>query len=161
MSASSWFGVMRAEFGKRRTVRRSSDIEHATGKVVKRARGIFAPRMVVLKSASDVWRETVSRLAGAADILLIDVSVPSDNLLWEISTIRAEQRRRWILIGQRDRIAELVARAGTANRGLDGTLAGLLDGEEILTYDSTSRQALSQFARSLRTMCQNIADRAA
>lgn len=42
---------------------------------------------LVLSAAGSVWCETVRKLAGYADILIIDVTVPSDNLLWEISIL--------------------------------------------------------------------------
>jgi hypothetical protein len=160
LSASSWLGVIAAEFTKRTTVGRQGEIDRAVSKVARRARGIFAPRLVVLRSATDVWRETVRRLAGVADILLIDVSVPSDNLLWEIGVLKAEHER-WILIAQSDRMAELMKVPVGAYMEPSSKLADLLDGEEVLTYDTTSRKTLRQFTQALRAKCENVARRTA
>jgi hypothetical protein len=157
VSATSWIGVIRSELGKRPTVREPRAVERAALRVAKRARGIFAPRLVVLRAAGAVWRDTVKRLAGVADIVLIDVSVPSDNLLWEISTLKPDCGNRWILTCETGRVADLANGAGTAGQARQ--LAHLLDGQDVLAYDTDSRKSLRQFARALRASCERIAAR--
>jgi hypothetical protein len=51
------------------------------------SRKIFAPRLVVLRVASEVWQPTVMRLASAGSLTIIDVSDPTENLLWEIQSL--------------------------------------------------------------------------
>jgi len=160
VSVSSCLGVIKAELAKRATIRRLDELRRVTALITKKARRIFAPRLVVLSSAGSVWRETVKGLAGVADILLIDVSVPSDNLLWEISTLKADHGRRWILIGESERIAEIVKNAGPKAAGAAMRLVDLLDGEEVLTYATGSRKTLRQFAKALRTTCESTSARA-
>lgn len=155
VSVSSFLGIIRAEFAKRTTVRRLDELAEVTANVAKRARRIFSPRLVVLSSAGDVWRDTVHKLAGLADILLIDVSLPSDNLNWEISSLKPDYRRRWVLIGDSERVAELV-KDGGASTARAKELGALLDGEEVLVYTTTSRKALKDFSRALRATCENV-----
>jgi len=157
VSATSWIGVMLSELAKRPTVRASGEVKRAAVRVAKRAHGIFAPRLVVLRSATGVWRDMVKQLAGVADILLIDVSVPSANLIWEISTLKADYGGRWILIGESDSVAGLAGGLAAAAGGDAGRLASLLDGQEILAYEADSPKALRRFARALRASCESIA----
>jgi CBS domain-containing protein len=153
VSASSWLGVMRAEMAKRTYVREPREIERAATRVAARARGIFAPRLVVVSSVSTVWRDVVVRLAAVSDIILIDVSVPSANLLWEVSTLATEHGHRRVLIVENDSVAGLTG-GSSASGDASGRLTDLLDGEEVLAYGTGSRSALRQFARALRSRCE-------
>lgn len=56
---------------------------------------------------------------------------------------------RWILIGESECIAELVKQTGVPGGTNAKRLAGLLDGEKVLTYATGSRKTLRQFARAL------------
>ncbi|HUF67148.1 MAG TPA: hypothetical protein VMM79_00755 [Longimicrobiales bacterium] len=152
VSTSSWLGVLRAEMARRTYVRDSDEIERAAGSVAGRARGIFAPRLVVVSSASSVWRDVVVRLAAASDIILIDVSVPSANLLWEVSTLGLEHGHRRILIVESDSVADLTD--GAESNDATRRLIDLLDGEEVLAYGTGSRAELRQFAKALRSRCE-------
>jgi hypothetical protein len=120
----------------------------ATEKILRRSRKIFGPRLVVARVASAVWQETVRRFAAASALVVIDISRPTESLLWEIETVRSDKHARWILVGEEDHLAELT----TGNRQkLTAEQKGLLrlvDGEEVLAY-SMEPSALRRFTRAL------------
>ena len=70
-----------------RQVENASEIDRAARAIAAESRKIFAPRLVVLRVASEVWRQTVMRLASAGSLTIIDVSEPTENLLWEIQEL--------------------------------------------------------------------------
>ena len=115
------------------------------------SRKIFAPRLVVLRVASEVWQQTVMRLASAGSLTIIDVSEPTENLLWEIQALTERFGPRCVFVGQSDRVAGLTGSSETVPpRGpINERLLRLLDGREVLAY-MTNRRGMRRFARALR-----------
>lgn len=86
--------------------------------------------------ASFLWRSAVLALGEMASVVIIDVSAPSDNLLWELETVVVRRRVPYVLImdggtrrpwfnaggGREDETANLIAEA--------------LSGREVLTYQA-------------------------
>ena len=105
----------------------------------------------VLRVASSVWQQTVSRMASVASVPLIDVSEPTENVLWEIDALTARFGSRCVVIGHHDRVSRLAAPPGSGPSAgsLDERLARLLDGREVLAY-TTDRRGMRRFARALR-----------
>lgn len=156
-SWGSWRAVRKAERAKALEVTTPEEIEPQVTRAARRARAVFAPRLVVLRAASAVWRQVVRRLAGSVGAVVVDVSVPSENLLWEIETLRPGARARWITVGARDRLEPLASGGVTA---LDPALADrfrtALDGEQVLVYAGTTSADLVRFARSLRVRLERV-----
>jgi hypothetical protein len=134
-----------------RQVENATEIDRAVGAIATESRKIFAPRLVVLHVASGVWRQTVMRLASAGSLTIIDVSEPTENLLWEIQELTERSGPRCVFVGQRDRVARLTASSEDAPppRPIDEQLLRLLDGREVLAY-MTNRREMRRFARALR-----------
>jgi hypothetical protein len=112
--------------------------------------GVFAPRLLVLRVISTMWRDAVEKLAAVSSIL-IDISEPTESLLWEIQTLQPLLGSTFVVIGER----ECVLRLGD---GIDGTFArartpasAALDGQRELAY-TTDRRWQQRFARALRTV---------
>jgi hypothetical protein len=55
-------------------VQNSADIDSAAHLLAQWSRRVFGPRLVVLRVASNIWRQTVSRIASVSSVALIDVS---------------------------------------------------------------------------------------
>jgi hypothetical protein len=143
--------VHEAELSKTREIRSAGDIGVAAAAVTEKSRRVFGPRLVVLRVASDVWRQTVSRFATESSVSLVDVSEPTGNLIWEIEELTVRRRTRCVFICQHDRALEIAA-SGSApdSRPLDADVARLLELEEILAY-TTDRRGQRRFARALRS----------
>ncbi len=132
------------------------DVAPTATLIAKRNRRILGSRLVVARVAGPQWRATVRALAGVADAVVIDLSQPTENVVWEVEVMRAFVKDRWVLVCHRDRLDSLtnpsLAPAGSPYY----RLAGLLDGQEILTYGG-GRAEERRFARSLRNKLNAVA----
>ena len=109
------------------------------------ARQIFSPRLMVLQVDNAVWRPTVTTIADVASIVVIDVSEPTENLLWEISEVERDPETACVLVGNADRLRALES----SEKPLERRLVTLLDGQTVLGYE-TSDRGLRCFGRALR-----------
>jgi hypothetical protein len=142
--------IRAADSARSHEVRTAADIDSAVRAVSESSGKLVAPRLLVLRVASSVWRETVSRFARASPVALIDISEPSDNLIWEMEELTLRTRTRCLFIGQYDRVAPLADPADTSHAEASfPQLAGLLEWEEILAYTTDSR-GMRRFSRALR-----------
>lgn len=139
--------VLEAERAKTRDIKNEADIGMATYAVAERSRRVFGPQLVVLRVASSVWRQTVSRFASVSFVALIDVSEPTENLVWEIEELMVRARKRCVFIGEHDRALEIASGSGAGP--FDRHVASLLELDEILGY-TTDRRGRRRFARALR-----------
>ena len=151
MMASGYVRARRAESRKRATVESLAEIETIARDLPRRSRRIMGPRLTVLTVASPIWRDAVRVLVVAAPVVLIDVSQPSQNLLWEVETLRRDPSARWVLIGDHARLDGLAAsqHGPGATDPVVQRLAVLLDGESVLAYRA-GRRSMRRFARALR-----------
>ncbi|HEU4915377.1 MAG TPA: RDD family protein [Acidimicrobiia bacterium] len=116
-------------------VKDDKSLEVALKRVRRLSRRLFGPKAVFLHVDDPIWRSVVLRLVAETNAVLIDVTEPGPNLLWEIETVGSIVRPWWILVGERDALTDL------ANLDLNDrettswtTLAGLLRGEDVLAY---------------------------
>jgi hypothetical protein len=139
--------VMEAEQAKTREIRHEGDLGVALSAVAERSRRVFGPQLVVLRVASSVWRQTVSRFASMSSLALIDVSEPTEHLIWEIDELRTRTRTKCVFICEHRRAEEI---ASSPTQPFDGHAARLLEMEEILAY-TTDKRGRRRFARALRS----------
>jgi hypothetical protein len=99
----------------------------------------------VLHVDSDVWRPTVKSVADVASVVLIDVSVLTENLLWEIAEVVRDPSTACVLVGH----AEGLRALEVIDTPLERRLVELLDGRTILAYETTE-PGMKRFARALR-----------
>jgi len=142
-----------------REVENATEIDRAARAIAAESRKIFAPRRVVLRVASEVWRQTVMRLASAGSLTIIDVSEPTENLLWEIEEPTERSEPRCVFVGQNDRVAGLTVCSANAppSGPLNERLLRLLDGREVLAY-MTNRRGMRRFARALRAKLLELSE---
>jgi hypothetical protein len=96
-----------------------------------------------------IWPQAVRGLGAAADVVIIDVSHPTDALLWEVEAMRLTFGRRWLLVGAYEYVTPL-ANPQTANSDDHRSrLARLLDGEQVIAYGHT-KEDIRRFSRALR-----------
>jgi hypothetical protein len=98
----------------------------ALGTALTAAPLVWVMTAVVLRVASNIWRQTVSRIASVSSVALIDVSEPTGNLIWEIEELTRRSQTKCV-----------------------DDMGRLLEMEEILAY-TTDRSGIKRFARALR-----------
>lgn len=148
--------VREAEQSKTVAVSSAGDIDQAAFAIARRSRQVFGPRLVVLRVASSVWQQAVRRLARLSSLRLIDISEPTENVLWEVEELLVQSGERFVLIGQYERVAALARRDGEHTPAAR-RLAALLHGREVLAY-TTDRRGLRRFARGLRSLLLALDD---
>lgn len=126
---------------------RRSAIEPAQRRLSEISRRVFSPRLMVLTVDSSIWQETVRAFASASAVPLIDISEPSENVLWELTELLPKCGRCCVLIGQYERLGRLLDPAipGSAT----ARLQQLLDGHVVLAYTNTP-SGHRRFTRALR-----------
>jgi hypothetical protein len=90
-------------------------------------------------------------LASLSSLPLIDISEPTENVLWELEELTRHFGDKCILIGHYDQVAALTPfpSGDLSVSPIQRRLADLLDGREVLAY-TTDQRGLKRFARSLR-----------
>jgi len=150
LSVGLWQGdraVRRAEGAKALILDNATDIAPVVDRIRGHAGKIQAPRLIVLKVSDAIWRDVVEELAEEASIALLDVSDPTDHLLWEVGVLQGDVRARMLPIGRRDRVEALVS---AAHDSPAGRLRTLLNEETVLVYEPNGgRSGARRFARSL------------
>lgn len=146
---SSYRAIRRAERAKTVQIAEEAQIEPRTSAVLRGSRGIVGPRLAVAKVASSIWQLVVRRLASVSSAVVVDISEPTKNLLWEIEMLGSEMRARCILVGEQAHLLRMTTGPAVQESSPQARLLKLLDGEEVLAYSSGKRE-LARFARSLR-----------
>ncbi len=149
--SSSADAVREAERSKTVTVTSLGEIDHAARAIARRSRKVFGPRLVVLRVASHVWQHAVTELAGVSSLPLIDISEPTENVVWEFEELTKRFGDTCVIIGHYDWVSAL-ATLSPGDRGgssVEHRLAHMLAGRVVLAY-TTDRRGLQRFARALR-----------
>ncbi len=123
------------------------ELDAAVKRVRRLSRRLLGPTSVFMRVDNPIWRNVVLRLVTETDAVVIDVTTPGESLLWEIETVGPRVRRRWVLVGELERLQQL-AQVVPGDPTPDGRLAELLDGETIVSY--RVRQKVEPFQRALR-----------
>jgi hypothetical protein len=157
--SSSTDAVLSAEKAKTSSIQTRDQLEDAAALVDASRRKVFAPRLLVLRVANGLWQQTVTRLASIATIALIDVSEPTENLVWELEDMKRHFGDRSILIGNHQKVTALIQRLEASHeRGtLDHRLWFALDGCQVLAY-TTDGRGMRRFARALRGQLLDLAE---
>jgi hypothetical protein len=147
-----------AEGLKERQVSSAGEIDVVARDLDAASKRVFAPRLVVLRVASEIWQPTVRQLAFVSTLTIIDVSEPTENLLWEVQELADRLGPRCVFVGHQDRIAELADRAADAAplTPLAERLLVFLEEREVLVY-RTDPAAVRQFARALQGKLLEVA----
>ena len=136
-----------ANAATRPAVNSARDARDAAHRIARRNARVFGPRIVVLRVAASVWQDTVRELAAVVTLPLIDVSEPTDNVVWEIDELRQRFGDDCVFVGQHDRLVTMADRQGIT--AAESRLMDRLAGREVLAY-TTDPAGLRRFARALR-----------
>jgi hypothetical protein len=149
--SSSADSIREAEGSKALTVNSVAEIQQAARDIARRSAKVFGPRLVVLRVASPVWQNAVSELASVSSLPLIDISEPTENVLWELEELTKRFGDKCVVIGHHEPLVALAA-LPSGNPGatrVERRLVELLEGREVLAY-TTDRRGLKRFAAALR-----------
>jgi hypothetical protein len=137
---------------------RRSEIPGLVAQIARSSHRGMSARLWVVKVASPIWQDAVAALALRSERILIDVSLPSDNVLWEIEHLTPELAARCVFVGRHDHVSWLAddaadRPANDLGRRLQVTLAA----RTVLTYaEGTAPEALARdLAAALRRPNQN------
>ena len=123
--------------------------ERSTYSAPSTSRRVFSPRLFVARVKNQVWPQAVYGLGAASDLVILDVSHPTDAMLWEVQTMRNMFGGRWVLVGAYEHVASLTDPGVAAGSDHRGRLAQLLDGHEVLAYGHTPADH-ARFVTALR-----------
>jgi hypothetical protein len=140
--------VREAERAKAVRAMSDAEVRAAARAIADRSRRVFGPRLVVLHVWSHVWRVAVRELASRASVVLIDVSEPTEHVLWELQELD-RMGAPSVLIGEYVHVAPLAGRHPPSGDPLLYHLFHLAAGRTVLAYTIDGR-GLTRFSRALR-----------
>jgi hypothetical protein len=141
--AATYGFARHAEHAKRDRIRSQKEVRSRSQAIRRRSGHIFAPRLVVVTVANPVWQQAVHSFAHTAAVAIIDISVPSENLRWEINALLPVMGRRCILVGRLDLLTAQFSDIFTSPLERD------IDGHEVLAY-RPGQSGVRHFSRALK-----------
>lgn len=118
--------------------------------------GFMAPRAAVVTTADDVWQPTVQAGIAASSAAIMDVSHPSENVLWELEQILSSSAPPVAFIAEETALRTWIRAASADPNPTITRFHHLLKDRTILAYQAAPRPALAGFARSLENHLGNL-----
>ncbi len=153
----SFRSYKKAELGQSKVIESASEIEPIVQSVLKLNRKILSPRLVVVRVDSGIWQEVVRRFSDVSAVILIDVSMPGEGLLWEVDSLKGKHRQRTLFVGQYEALERLSSL--TVDMDISETeqrLVTLLDGESVLAYRGEEPADMKRFSRLLKAKLNDL-----
>jgi len=123
----------------------------------RRSPPLMAPQATVARVADGYWQEVVRQLLTHTGAAIVDVSVLTPNLLWELERLRAHGFERCVLVGLESHVGMW---SGIEPPSEDAARAqALLAGRTILHYRAGGWRQRRRFRRSLTNALDNVAVR--
>jgi hypothetical protein len=144
--ATTYGFARHAEHARKGRIQSPKEVRTRSQAIMRRSRHIFAPRLVVVTVAHPLWQQAVHAFARTAAAAIIDISVPSENLRWEISTLLPAMGRNCILVGRLDLLTTQLIDGRTV---FTSPLQRDIDGHEVLAY-RPDQAGVRHFSRALR-----------
>jgi hypothetical protein len=111
--------------------------------------GLMAPQMTVVSVSHPLWQAAVRDLSCRTEMVIVDVSEPSDALVWEIQHI-LNTKLPHFFIAERDRLtAWTLPGAIHSSADCNRAIAAMLDNETVIVYSAIENRAVT-----LRTSLQ-------
>jgi len=103
----------------------------------------------VVSTTGQMWRTVVLALSEQCSAIIVDVSIPTENLSWEILQMR-EACLPMLFVAEHEAIEVWRLRASSAQATeYEQQVLSALEGQLVLTYAGTSRRDNSRFKREL------------
>jgi hypothetical protein len=116
-------------------------------------------QVTVVSVVDTLWQKTVQSLIGRIDNVLIDVSMPTEHILWEVQQLCRTDFRQCLLIGDERMVREWLdaAKNGNDPEGILESMTTMLSNRTILLYDRDRRHRRA-FRDALRRALDNVTD---
>ena len=141
---------------KTATVQHPPEISRTAEEISRQGQRIFAPRMVVVRVESLLWPATVSALARRAGAVIVDISEPTEHVLWELEEMARLHPGKYNLIGEEASIrrwsAGIVAQAA---QSFWMRFANHLGEAEVLAY-TIDKGGMRRFARAIHGRLRDL-----
>ena len=132
-------------------------------RVLKLSNWLRGPRVMdsavtVVRVADSEWKSMVSSLLKYTENVIIDVSIPTSNLLWELEQISRLDFRQCVIVANRDLLLRWLNMTQHPNETCDlydKTRALLVD-QEILLYDPEIHTHTRAWQDNLRRALDNV-----
>lgn len=122
-----------------------------------RSPAFMAPQATVVKVVDALWQDTVVGIAERSDAIIIDVSVPTVHVLWEIETAIQGFRPKIIYLGQKALTEQWMFKPTDEKDSEASTkIRTLLEGATVLSYEPISRASKRKFRNNLRNALENL-----
>jgi len=139
--------INKSENDKLTKVGDTEAIRVARRTVRSQCRLVLGSRLMVLRVSTPIWQQTVSGFATMCTVALIDVTSPTENVVWEIREMLHRFGQRCIFVGQYDRILTLYSDAPPDS--IASQVKILIQGHQILAYTSGDHNT-RRFVKALR-----------
>jgi hypothetical protein len=142
------FAARAANSGRSTKLNDPLQLDTITERMHKLSGRVIAPPLMVVTVDAHIWQDAVLRFADVSTTVLIDISEPTENLLWEIKTLRPILCGRWAFMCEEGQFRP----APSDEEAFDSRarLEEILAGEDVLLYATSDRSRLRRFSRSLR-----------
>jgi hypothetical protein len=147
----------RVRLRSRLRVRVTRDLDRCTYRVEalaswQRRPGLLAPQATVIRVVDELWQATVARLLDYVDAVIVDVSAVTENVLWEVRTIKARTFVPCVWIGD----ARVIAAWPDSRDPLTAMLCTLISRNEVVTYDLQLSGAERRLRRDLSAALEHL-----
>jgi hypothetical protein len=146
-----------ADESSRGSIRFQDDIFRTQKAIRRNAKRTVAARIAVVTVSDDLWRESVARLADDAAVVLVDVSHPSEHVIWEVEYLLTAGIP-CAFVGAAPRLSYLTDYSFDGE--FEAILRDRLDGRTVVSYVPSGREsARRDFARALRASFERLGKR--
>jgi hypothetical protein len=156
MAKASARALRDAETRTTATIQHPPEISRTADEISRQGQRIFAPRIVVVRVESLLWPATVSALARRAGAVIVDISEPTEHVLWELQEMARVCPGKYILIGEESSIRRWSAGSvARAPQSFWMRFANHLGEAEVLAY-TTDTGGMRRFARALHGRLRDL-----
>lgn len=110
---------------------------------------LLTPQTIIARVGDSLWQQTVAAASAQIWAVLIDVSDPTGNLLWETEQLR-RSFQKCVFIAERDHLWIWNDRGPDERTEIISSIITLIDNDAVLVYSAQSKLGGPAFRQSLR-----------
>lgn len=138
-------------------------VHEVTKRVLKLSNWLRGPRLMdsavtVVRVADSEWKSMVASLLEYTGNVIVDVSIPTPNVLWELEQLSLLHFRQCVIIANRELLLGWLDATPPADEAPDlyDRTRALLADREILLYDSENRAHARAWQENLHRALDNV-----
>ena len=155
LTAYSWgaaIAINKAEKSKAFDIQQSDQIDTQVRKIGKVSKRVFSPRLIIAHVSDTIWRDVIAAIDDSTDYIVIDVSEPTQHLLWEVQQMQGMPDNHIIYVGHEPHMQYVLEPDN--HDDVRRQITQLLDGKTVLTYAGQDKRSLRKFAHSFRALLE-------